>query len=74
LNIISKNDFLLQVCKNNSNINIIKYLIENLKLDINSKNNNRENCLLSSCSNNSNINIIKYLIEEKNEHKFKKYK
>jgi hypothetical protein len=58
-NFININSYFLSACQNN-NINIIKYLLENYKIDINYKDKLGNNCLFyASCSND--INTIKYL-------------
>src|SRR5947199_63852 len=49
----------------NNNINILKYFINELKMDIAAyKNNNGTNGFLYACGFNTNLDIIKYLIEE----------
>jgi len=53
----SKNDYL-------NNFNIIKYLIEDYKININHLDNNLRNCLIYTCWFNPNINTVRYLIEE----------
>jgi ankyrin repeat protein len=60
----SETNCLLDACYENKSLNVIKYLIEELKMDINYTNSNNDNCLRYSCLNNDNIEIIKYLIEE----------
>jgi hypothetical protein len=58
------NGCLLLACKNNADVDIIKYFIEHYKININLKDNNGYNCLLLTCKNNSDIGVIKYLIED----------
>jgi hypothetical protein len=50
-------------CWENTNLEIIKYLVENQKMNINHTNNNGDNCLTMACWGNINLEIIKYLIE-----------
>jgi hypothetical protein len=57
-----KTCFLL-VCWKNTNLEIIKYLIEDLKMDVNHMDKNKNNCLTLACRGNTNLEIIKYLIE-----------
>ncbi len=60
---LSENNILILACAHNHEINIIKHLIENYKIDIKYKNNEGSNCLHMACLYNDNIEIIKYLIE-----------
>ena len=53
---------LLLACKDNPNINIIKYLIEDKKIDLNYRNYSMGNYFEVACYYN-NTNIVKYLIE-----------
>ena len=46
-------------CIFNTNVNIIKFLVNDLKFDINR---HKEKIYLIVCSYNKNIDIIKYLI------------
>ena len=41
-----------------------KYLAEELKLDVNCKNNNNYNGFLLACNSENNLDVIKYLAEE----------
>ena len=50
-------------CKNNTNLEIIKYLIETNKFNLNEKTKDGDNLLHLACINNTNLEIIKYLIE-----------
>lgn len=54
----------MRACVFNENTNIIKYLINNLKMDISCKNNCGENILVLACYYNKNIIVIKFIIEE----------
>jgi hypothetical protein len=58
-----KTCFLL-VCWKNTNLKIIKYLIEDLKMDVNHTNRYGSNCLMLACRGNTNPEIIRYLIED----------
>ena len=49
----------------NDNFEILKYLTENLKIEINPVSINRKNAFYYACENN-NIKILKYLVEELN--------
>jgi hypothetical protein len=60
---VLKNYFLV-ICGINTNLEIIKYLIENQKMNINHTNNNGNNCLTLACRENTNLEIIRYLIED----------
>src|SRR6476469_4681592 len=57
------NDNLIDICQVNTNIEIIKFLIKEYKINPNQKNNYGDNCLELACRENTNIDIIKYLIE-----------
>ncbi len=63
---LSDNDdnCLIYACHNNTNIKIIKYLIEDLLIDISQINKRGNNCLMDACANNTNYDIIKYLFED----------
>jgi ankyrin repeat protein len=50
-------------CLKNTNLEIIKYLINDLKMDINYTDYDGDNCLTMACSN-TNLEIIKYLIND----------
>jgi len=63
INIYNENCLIL-ACWENQNINIIKSLIKDCKMNVNFKDNIDYNCLLTACYGNKNINIIKYLIED----------
>src|SRR5438552_3723465 len=58
------NNCLLLQCSNYENIEIVRYLIEEQKIDINYKNNKSRNCFQVAYKYNDNIKIIKYFIEE----------
>jgi hypothetical protein len=60
----STNNCLILACYLNTGLPIIKYLIEECKMDINHKNQYNNNCLTRACLNNTNLAVIKYLIEE----------
>ena len=53
----------LTMASSNSNINIIKYYVEEIKMDIHSINKIGYNCLQIACQHNTNLEIIKYMIE-----------
>ena len=63
------NNCLLLLCKNND-IDIIKYLIEEKKMDYTYKNKNDETCLSMACSYNENLDVIKYLVEKTNSQNY----
>ncbi len=52
----------MMACAYNKNIDIIKYLIEEKKMNIHFKN-DQINILFKACVHNSNLNVIKYLFE-----------
>jgi ankyrin repeat protein len=58
------NNCLMIACYINRNIAVIKYLVEETKMDLEYCNIRSENCLTLACRNNTNLEIIKYLIEE----------
>ena len=51
------------MCRSNTNLEIIKYLIEVQKMSINHANIYNNNCLITGCYENQNLEIIRYLIE-----------
>ena len=53
-------------CATNENFQIIKYLAEELKVNVNIKTIYGENPLTDACRGNSNVSIIKYLVEDLN--------
>jgi hypothetical protein len=55
--------YFLVICGFNSNLEIIKYLIENQKMNINHTDIYGNNCLTMACLKNTNLEIIRYLIE-----------
>jgi hypothetical protein len=59
------NNCLLLACGNNNNLDIIKYLIEDVRMDCHYLNYLEDNCLTTACWENTNLEIIKYLIEDK---------
>jgi hypothetical protein len=59
---VLKNYFLV-ICGINTNLEIIKYLIEDLKIDTYNTKNNYDNCLTLASRENTNLEIIRYLIE-----------
>ena len=60
-NLYGENGFLL-ACRNND-IEMVKYLVNELNFDINSKNKNDYNGFLYACLGN-NIEMVKYLVHE----------
>jgi hypothetical protein len=61
---IKNTNCLLLACRNNTNIEIIKYLIEDIKMIKDHHDKNGNNCLNLACAYNPNLDIIKYLIEK----------
>jgi hypothetical protein len=55
---------LILACQGNTNLILIKYLIEDHKMNIGHMNRNHNYCLVVACEGNTNLRIIKYLIEE----------
>ena len=51
-------------CWKNTNLDVIKYLINDLMMDINWKNNYENNCLILACGMNTNLGIIQYLVND----------
>jgi NADH:ubiquinone oxidoreductase subunit E len=62
---IANNNCLILACWRNINLPLIKYLIEECKMDVNHINYTGENCLTMACMKNTNLQVIKYLIEER---------
>jgi hypothetical protein len=60
----SNNNCLTLACRFDINLEVIKYLIEEHKMNINHIDYYGVNCLGSACRWNTNLAIIKYLIEE----------
>ena len=58
----TNNNCLIHACSKNQNIDIIKYLIEECKMDTSCVNSFGNDCLMLAMVNNQNIEIIKYLI------------
>lgn len=56
-------NFLMLACRDNTNLEIIKYLAENHFFNVHDTDANRRNCLIMACWKNTNLDIIKYLIE-----------
>jgi ankyrin repeat protein len=56
------NNCLMLACYRNSNIEIIKYLVEEMKMNVNHCNPLYLYPLILACSKNTNLEIIKYLI------------
>jgi hypothetical protein len=50
-------------CWQNTNLAIIKYLIEDHKMDLNHVNKHKTNYIALACRSNTNLQVIKYLIE-----------
>lgn len=44
---------------------VIKYLIEERKVDINIKDTNGWNALMFACAFNQNLEVVKYLVEQR---------
>lgn len=61
-----KYNYLISACKINTDVRIIKYLIEEVGIDINHQNEDGDNCLLIAATTNPEPMIIKYLTEEIN--------
>jgi hypothetical protein len=55
---------LTMACWQNTNLPVIKYLIEECKMDVNHINRDNDNCLALACWKNNNLTVIKYLIED----------
>jgi hypothetical protein len=51
-------------CEGNTNLDVIKYLIEQHKMDTTYRDDNGHTCLIAACWQNTNLDIIKYLIEK----------
>jgi hypothetical protein len=60
----SNNNCLALACSKNTNLAIIKYLIEEHKMNIDHVDRDNDNCLTLACQNNINLAVIKYLIED----------
>ena len=58
-----RNDALLCACRNNMNLNVIKYLVEDQKMNLSHENYWKNNALILACIGNKNIEVIKYLVE-----------
>jgi ankyrin repeat protein len=50
-------------CWKNKNVEMIKYFICDLKMDVNHKDYLNNNCFLAACMGSKNIELIKYLVE-----------
>ena len=55
---------LMHACMYNTSLEVIKHLIEIIKIDPMIKSSSGYNCLSFACHSNTNIDIIKYLIED----------
>lgn len=60
----NRDNGLLLSCCNNSNLDVIKYLIEERKMDPNVKNLNGNNGLHLATLNVNSFQLIRYLLEE----------
>ncbi len=60
---IENDDYFLEACLSNPNLEIIKYMVYEQKFNINYVGKFKRNCLLNACLSNPNIQIIKYLID-----------
>ncbi len=59
-------DHLLKAIENNQDFETIKYLIEEINLNLEIiEPRTEDNCLIKACRNNNNLDIIKYLIIDK---------
>ncbi len=54
--------YLITACRNNTDVNVLKYLIEEIGLDMNHLDSNGNSCFYHAYSN-ENLDVIKYLIE-----------
>ena len=55
---------LLMSCYKNAKLNTLKYLLDNVKMNINSINKQNNNCLMIiCCKKNADLVIVKYLID-----------
>lgn len=55
------NNGFIQACQNNINLDVIKYLSNDLRINVNQVNNHGYNGFTLACYNNENIDVIKYL-------------
>lgn len=55
---------LYEACRNNHDLSVIKFLVEELKMNTNEPKFGAGNCLTYACSNNTNLDVIKYLTQE----------
>jgi hypothetical protein len=62
----NKDTILTYACWTNPNLEIIKYLIDEIHMDIMAKDCESNDCLTIACWKNPNLNVIKYLVEEQN--------
>ena len=51
-------------CWQNTNLEVIKYLINRHKMNLNHIDNYNHTCLTLACWENTNLEVIKYLIEQ----------
>jgi hypothetical protein len=51
-------------CLTNTNLDVIKYLVNDLKMDINHTNNYGNNGFTLACFTNTNLDVIKYLVND----------
>ncbi len=58
------NNCLNIACRYNSNLEVIKNIVENYKVNLNHVNKNGDNCLYIACAFNKNLEIVKYLFEK----------
>jgi hypothetical protein len=58
----SGNNGFMLACHNNSNLEVIKYLAVNLKMNTTHVGNNGSTGFIGACFNNPNLDIIKYLV------------
>ncbi len=63
-NCIEGNTCLGYACMCNDNLEVIKYLIENIKMNQNHRNNEGKTYLHIACIEKNNLEAIRYLIEE----------
>lgn len=61
-----KNNAFIYSCSYNKDINMIRFLVSELKIDTHRRNKNGNNGLHVACKSNPCLDIIKYLIEEQN--------
>lgn len=71
--VLKSNIILYSACKNNANLSIIKFLVEEPEGEISNERilQKTENCVTLACAGNKNADVMEYLLKNTKDHNFK---